>query len=168
MFGTQVDRKRRAKCPRVTVNKQWAQDEGSTCVMKSWFHAAAMREIWDAYKAKTDGVFGLHKTWSRTARMFLTAKVFPETHPSVHAHSDNDIDEFDLKMAERTKAPKLMKKDQWWSPQRTLPLSANARYKERTGKEFHQFGEEPMQFRKYYSELRPSDTSEEEEGWGVS
>ena len=67
-------------------------------------------------------------------------------------------------MAERAKAPKFLKKVFWWTPQWILPLSANARYKERTGKELEPFAEEPLQFRKYYSELPPSDTLEDE-GW---
>ena len=154
------------EAPGESPSRQWVQDEGSTYVMKLWIHATTMREIYDAYKGKTEGVFGWYKIWNRTARLFLTAKQFPTTYPSVHAYSDKEIDEFDKRMAERKNAPNLMNKREWWSPQWTLPLSATARNQERTGKVFHQFGEEPEQFRKYYGDALPSDTSEDE-GWIV-
>ena len=63
IFGTQVDRKRRANCPLAGVNKQWVHEEGSTYVVNLWAHATAMREIYDAYRAGTDGVFGWYKLW---------------------------------------------------------------------------------------------------------
>ena len=53
----------------------------------------------------------------------------------------------------------------WWLPQWTLPLSAAARHKERTGIDFVPNGQEPLQFQKLMGS-DPEDSSEDE-GWDV-
>ena len=80
---------------RETVDRQGCQEEGSLYVMKLWIHATTMREISDGWKARKD-VFGWHKLWNRTARMFLTATVILTAYPSVHAYSNAEIDDLDF------------------------------------------------------------------------
>ena len=69
------------------------------------------------------------------------------------------IDRLDLKIATRPKPPKLLSRKDWWLPQWTLPLSAAARHKERTGIDYVPIGQEPPQM---LVGSDPEDSSEDE------
>ena len=120
IFEMLVDRMRRAGYPKATAHKQWAQEEGSTHIMKLWIHSTTMRDIRDKYR-NNKPISGWYKAWNRTVRLRIAAIAFPVAFPSVHAYQGDEIDDLDLKLASWSTLPKRVPKKKRWIPQWTIP-----------------------------------------------